>query len=309
MEAIFFWRASARERIAQSSIGCVIMREMSERWHSARPGTITRALRLVGQGTRRRSGKHLWSPTPRGDRGTPWGASPRRWRQDAGRAVVSRCDASTSRKTCCAGATTRRRSCSGAREQSPRSMSSQKSTTSSIAHCTRRLRGRRRRRRSRRGLHAEHARRRSSSCSRRRASAPSGRRARRTSACRACSTASARSSPKCCLSRTAITTAASDRHAAAHCGSARSSCLAQARRRRTVYARASRHSAIPSAMHWPISSGLLRGKDIAVRTAAVQPSALHHVFLRHDRRAEMHRARRRRHAAAAPRRSTGCTPT
>ena len=37
-----------------------------------------------------------------------------------------------------------------------------------------------------------------------------------------------------------------------------------------------------------------------VRAAAVRSSALHPVFVRHDRRAEVHRARRRRHAAAAP---------
>ncbi len=37
-----------------------------------------------------------------------------------------------------------------------------------------------------------------------------------------------------------------------------------------------------------------------LRGAAVRPSALHHVFVRHDRRAEMHRAWRRRNAAATP---------
>ncbi len=39
--------------------------------------------------------------------------------------------------------------------------------------------------------------------------------------------------------------------------------------------------------------------DDRLRAAALQPSALHHVFLGHHRRAEMHRARRRRHAAPA----------
>ena len=37
-----------------------------------------------------------------------------------------------------------------------------------------------------------------------------------------------------------------------------------------------------------------------LRALAVRPSALHPVLVRHDRRAEVHRARRRRHAAAAP---------
>ena len=37
-----------------------------------------------------------------------------------------------------------------------------------------------------------------------------------------------------------------------------------------------------------------------VRAAAVRPSALHPLLVRHHRRAEMHRARRGRHAAAAP---------
>ena len=54
-----------------------------------------------------------------------------------------------------------------------------------------------------------------------------------------------------------------------------------------------------------------------LRAAAVRSPALHPVLLRHDRRAEMHRARRRRHAAAASqgapaamrpaRRASGCS--
>ena len=51
-----------------------------------------------------------------------------------------------------------------------------------------------------------------------------------------------------------------------------------------------------------------RGRD-RVRAAAVRPSALHPVLVGHDRRAEVHRARRRRHAAAAPQGASCCTAT
>ena len=47
----------------------------------------------------------------------------------------------------------------------------------------------------------------------------------------------------------------------------------------------------------------------ALRASAVRPSALHPVFIRHDRRAEMHRARRRRHAAAASEGASCCIAT
>ena len=48
-------------------------------------------------------------------------------------------------------------------------------------------------------------------------------------------------------------------------------------------------------------------QPLTFERAAVRPSALHPVFVRHDRRAEMHRARRRRHAAAAPEGASCCT--
>ena len=41
-------------------------------------------------------------------------------------------------------------------------------------------------------------------------------------------------------------------------------------------------------------------RELALRAAAVQPSALHPVFVGHDRRSQVHRARRRRHADPAP---------
>ena len=144
--------------------------------------------------------------------------------------------------------------------------------------------------------------RRSSPRSARRRSARSGRRARRTSACRACSTASARSSRACWSPPTATSTAArrttcSPRLARRRCArcrrsSASSSCPTSSARRRSTACR--------SAMPWDEFVGAARRADLQFERAAVRPSALHPVFVGHDRRAEVHRPRRRRHADPAP---------
>ncbi len=58
--------------------------------------------------------------------------------------------------------------------------------------------------------------------------------------------------------------------------------------------------AVPRAVDVHAFMAAVQAAQNRIRAAAVQSSALHHVFLRHHRRAEMHRARRRRHAHAAP---------
>ncbi len=50
----------------------------------------------------------------------------------------------------------------------------------------------------------------------------------------------------------------------------------------------------------PSSSTRIRPGRDRLRAAALRPPAVHHVFLGHHGRAQVHRARRRRHAAAAP---------
>ena len=128
-------------------------------------------------------------------------------------------------------------------------------------------------------------------------------RARPISACRACSTASARSSPRCCSPSTATATTAR-----------RIDCLDKvARDRREAADASSSVVVVPYLAARADASRRCRTRDrwhdfVAphaarrhrVRAAAVRPSALHPLLVRHDRRAEVHRARRRRHAAAAP---------
>ena len=146
-------------------------------------------------------------------------------------------------------------------------------------------------------------RRRSRSCSPPPRSARSCPPARRISASAACSTASARSSRSCSSPATAIGTTAR---------------RSTSRRRSQAIA-----AKLPSAGETSIvpylgraeevgGAGLPRGATLdafvgglpagaaRLRAAALRSSALHPLLLRHDRRAEMHRARRRRHAAAAP---------
>ena len=164
-----------------------------------------------------------------------------------------------------------------------------------------RARGRARRR-PRRRLHAQHAGDRSSPCSRPPASAPSGRRARPISACRACSTASARSSRRCCSRADGYcyTARRIDSLAARRARSCRS-CRRVERVVVVPYSRAAPTLGdVPNARALDDFIAPLRAGADRVRAAAVRPSALHPVFLGHHRRAEVHRARRRRHAAAAP---------
>ena len=98
-------------------------------------------------------------------------------------------------------------------------------------------------------------------------------------------------------------------------GGKRFDCLEQDPQRARRRFRASRNSSsspIPAtrcnldglrdAIAWPDFTG--DGEHaLSVRDAAVRSSALHHVFVRHDRRAEMHRARRGRHADSASERT------
>ncbi len=158
-------------------------------------------------------------------------------------------------------------------------------------------------RRPRRGLPAEPARSGDRDAGHGQPRAPSGPPARRTSACTACSTASGRSHRRCCSPPTAISTPARTSTrcepiaavlAEADLGRARGgdplrapAAAARAPRRRGR----ARHAV----------AGVRHARRAAqLRAAAVRPPALHPVFLRHHRRAEVHRARRRRHAAAAP---------
>ena len=66
-------------------------------------------------------------------------------------------------------------------------------------------------------------------------------------------------------------------------------------------------SALPRAVGWEAVRPHRR--SALVRPSAVRCTALHHVLLGHDGRAEMHRPRCGRNAAPAPARSTCCTPT
>ena len=119
---------------------------------------------------------------------------------------------------------------------------------------------------------------------------------------RACSTASARSSPRCCSRSTATATPAS-------------ASTSATRSRRSRPASAGARSAtvlVPfldaggrrpgRSRRGPVRRAIAgRTRPAArVRAAALRPPALHPLLLGHDRRAEVHRARRRRHAAPAP---------
>ena len=94
----------------------------------------------------------------------------------------------------------------------------------------------------------------------------------------------------------------------------RRAAFRRARRRRSVSARLGRargrHAADPRRGRAGTTSSrrIPRGAD-RVRAPAVRPSALHPVFVGHDRRAEMHRPRRRRHAAPASQGASCCTAT
>ena len=144
----------------------------------------------------------------------------------------------------------------------------------------------------------------SSPCWRRRASARSGPPARPTSACRACSTASARSSPRCCFAADGYFYKAG-RHELARARWPRC-CAGLPSVERVIvvpYARA-RPRTLAGLRQGAVRLGealASRSKrdEIALRALPLRPPALHPVLLGHHRRAQVHRPRRRRHAAAA----------
>ena len=153
-----------------------------------------------------------------------------------------------------------------------------------------------------------------------RRSAPSGRPARRISARRACSTASARSSPKLLLHRRRLFL---QRQAASiPWRGSRSSCRSCRAWSRSWCCPIS--AARPTSRELPKAKCAWAMRSSHSRRGHSSSSALpfnHPLFIMysvgHDRRAEMHRARRRRHAAAAPEgaslhiatsgRTTGCS--
>ena len=135
----------------------------------------------------------------------------------------------------------------------------------------------------------------------RRPSAPCGRRARRTSASRASWIDSARSSRRCSWPLTATPTPA--RRTTASCASPRLPRGLPSVRRVVVVPHVDAQPAIASLDRARLVERVpgfrIRARR-AVRAIPVRSSALHPVLLGHDRRAEVHRARRRRHADSAP---------
>ena len=80
------------------------------------------------------------------------------------------------------------------------------------------------------------------------------------------------------------------------------SCASSRQLRRTVvvpYLEPATPSAPECSIAWDEFMARRLRSTTAVRAVSVQSSALHPVFVRHDRRAEVHRARRRRHTAPA----------
>ena len=141
---------------------------------------------------------------------------------------------------------------------------------------------------------------RSSRRSGRRRWAPCGPRARRISARRACSIGSGRSSRRFSSPPTATRTPASS--TTARRGSPRS-CVRCRRCGGRCSFRTSAAAAAPTirdVVGWDEFVSSAPSDDATLRAAAVQPSALHPLFVRHDRRSEVHRPRRRRHAHPAP---------
>ena len=241
----------------------------------------------------------------------------RRWsmaRPDARRALLPR-GAAQLRREPAAPARRRRRRRLLRRGQVKRRLVARRAATTLVSRLAQALaRGRRRAGRPRRRLHAEHARDASRRCSPPPASARSGRPARRISACRACSTASARSSRTCsfaadgyCYDGKRIDSLGKRRARSCRALPTRrsrsSSCPISATRRR------SRRRCRKARALARVSSRRIRRATARVRAAAVRPSALHPVLVGHDRRAEVHRARRRRHAAPASEGASSCTAT
>ena len=231
-----------------------------------------------------------------------------RRRPHAGRALVPGREAQFRARTCSsAGAPTMRatRSCSGARTRSSAACPTRElhATVARVAAAL--AVARPARRRSRRGLHAQHARDHRRDAGRGRDAARSSRRARRTSACRACSTASARSSRACSSPSTATGTTASRCRSSTRWRRSSSGCRPSSAWWSCPYLqlRHRRGQRVPAAARrvdlGRVRRAVLPGPD-RVRDAAVRPPALHPLLVGHHRRAEVHRARRRRHAAPAP---------
>ncbi len=161
-------------------------------------------------------------------------------------------------------------------------------------------------RRPRRGLRAQHAGKHRRHAGARHPWAVSGPPARRISASRVCSTASARSSRASSSPPTAIGITA--RAMTAWSASANSSPSCPASRKCWSSPISARHpdiSKLPKARIIDDVIAANKGAEPHIRARAVQSPALHHVLQRHDRRAQMHRARPGRHAAAA---SQGTSP-
>ena len=180
--------------------------------------------------------------------------------------------------------------------------------------CTRWRRASRRRSRAhgvergrpRRRVPAEHARGDRRDARRPRPAARSGRRARRTSACRASLDRFGQIEPRVLVDRRRLLV---QRQADPdpRQGRRRSSARLPSVERVVVVPYLAQTagtpddlSAVRGAVAWDVWLAPFARGSHRLRRAAVRASALHPVFVRHDRRAEVHRARRRRHAAAAP---------
>ncbi len=90
-----------------------------------------------------------------------------------------------------------------------------------------------------------------------------------------------------------------DRRAAASRGNRRGAAVGRKSDRRALHAALARDRPGAARSRRPRVHGALSRAHHRVRAATVQPSALHHVFVRHHGRAQVHRPRRGRHAAAA----------
>ena len=162
--------------------------------------------------------------------------------------------------------------------------------------------GRDRGRRSRRRLHAEYA-----GDDRRRARRRGDRRGlvvvlaglRRR---RACSIASARSSRGCWSPPTRYFYAGKTHRLLPRVARDRSSACRPSAHGRSFPTSTRRDRCRPAARRrcGTSSSAAALRRDFEFDAAAVRPSALHPLFVRHDRRAQVHRPRRRRHADPAP---------
>ena len=151
---------------------------------------------------------------------------------------------------------------------------------------------------------------RSPACSRPPRSARSGRPARRISASEACSTASARSSRVLFIACDGYWYNGKQIDVAAKVRPCWRSCRASGRRSSWPISAPPRRrsTAMPRAVDPRRAIAPYAASAADVRAAAVRAPALHPLLVRHDRRAEMHRALRRRHAAPAPQGAPAALP-